>query len=95
MDLTELRQQIDQIDEKILALFIERMEVSGQIAQVKQAEGKAVFDPQREKEKIAEIERLAGEEWRADAKKLYTVLMELSRAYQRRLGVELVWKHSD
>ena len=44
---------------------------------------------------IEEIERRAGEEWKNDAKKLYSVMMELSRGYQRRLGVELIWKHTD
>ncbi len=95
MNLKELRQQIDEIDEQIVPLFIERMKVSGEIARVKHAEGQAVFDPQREKVKIEEIERLAGEEWKNDAKKLYSVMMELSRGYQRRLGVELIWKHTD
>ena len=95
MSLSELREQIDKIDEQIVDLFIERMKVSGEIAQVKQADGKAVFDPQREKEKIEMIERQAGEEWQKDAKQLYSLMMELSRGYQRRLGVDLVWMHTD
>ena len=88
MSLSELREQIDKIDEQIVDLFIERMKVSGEIAKVKQADGKAVFDPQREKEKLAEIGRLAGGEWQADAEKLYSLLMELSRTYQARLGAK-------
>ncbi len=88
MDLRELRQQIDRIDEQIVELFIERMKVSGEIARVKQAEGKAVLDPRREQEKLAEIARLAGAEWQTEAKQLYALLMELSRTYQARLGAE-------
>lgn len=88
MNLKELRQQIDKIDEQIVDLFKERMKISGEIAKVKQAEGKAVPDPQREKEKLAEIGRLAGEEWQSDAEKLYALLMELSRTYQARLGAK-------
>ena len=88
MDLTELRKQIDQIDEQLVAHFIDRMKVSGEIAAVKQASGKAVFDPEREKEKIAEIRRLAGDEWKDDADRLYSLIMELSREHQRRLGAE-------
>ena len=88
MNIQELRQQIDEIDEQIVSLFIERMEVSGAIARVKQASGKAVFDSEREKVKIAEIERLAGDEWKEDASRLYSLIMELSREHQRRLGAE-------
>ena len=88
MDLTELRRQIDQIDEQLVALFIDRMKVSGEVAAVKKASGKAVFDPERETVKIAEIRRLAGDEWKDDADRLYSLIMELSREHQRRLGAE-------
>ena len=37
MDLKELRGQIDEIDDKLVQLFSERMEVSAQIADYKKA----------------------------------------------------------
>ena len=47
-DLTEIRQQIDQIDQKMLALFKERMGCSVEVAEYKRGTGKAIYDPVRE-----------------------------------------------
>ena len=44
-DLTEIRQQIDQIDQKMLALFKERMGCSAEVAEYKRGTGKAIYDP--------------------------------------------------
>ena len=38
-DLTEIRQQIDQIDQKMLALFKERMGCSAEVAEYKRGTG--------------------------------------------------------
>ena len=46
-DLTEIRQQIDQIDQKMLALFKERMGCSAEVAEYKRGTGKAIYDPVR------------------------------------------------
>ena len=51
-DLTEIRQQIDQIDQKMLALFKERMGCSAEVAEYKRGTGKAIYDPVRERQKI-------------------------------------------
>lgn len=51
-DLTEIRQQIDQIDQKMLALFKERMGCSVEVAEYKRGTGKAIYDPVRERQKI-------------------------------------------
>ena len=52
MELTELRKQIDEIDEQIVALYEKRMDISSQVADYKIATGKKVFDKARENEKI-------------------------------------------
>ena len=46
-DLTDLRQQIDEIDARIVELYEKRMEISGQVAQYKIETGKKVFDKAR------------------------------------------------
>ena len=43
-DLTEIRQRIDQIDQKMLALFKERMGCSAEVAEYKRGTGKAIYD---------------------------------------------------
>lgn len=48
MELSEIRQQIDQIDNEIIRLFLQRMHCSEEVARYKIQNGKAVFDPARE-----------------------------------------------
>ena len=54
-DLLELRNEIDEIDDKIVELFERRMRVSSEVADYKIKVGKAVFDKQRELEKIQKV----------------------------------------
>ena len=51
MDLQEIRKKLDKIDGEIVRLFEERMKLCADVAQFKIQTGKAVYDPQREKEK--------------------------------------------
>ena len=46
--LQQARAQIDEIDAKMAALFEQRMQAVGQVAQYKAHTGKQVFDPARE-----------------------------------------------
>ena len=50
MDLTDFRNQIDEIDQELMALFRRRMETVEQIAAYKEQHGLPVYDPQREEE---------------------------------------------
>ena len=43
MELSEIRQQIDQIDNEIIRLFLQRMHCSEEVARYKIQNGKAVF----------------------------------------------------
>jgi len=82
MDLQDYRALIDEIDDKLLKLFIDRMDVSRQIAQYKREHGLPVLDASRERDKLAVIGDKAGDEFRSYAQTLYNLLFELSCAYQ-------------
>jgi len=82
MDLLNFREQIDKIDSEILRLFTERMNVCLQIAAFKKEQGLPTRDPARENEKLADIEKKAGEEIGPYARRLFETLLELSRDYQ-------------
>ena len=88
MDILELRQQIDSIDDELVELFRRRMEVSRGIAEYKKSEGKKVYDPVREREKLAEIAEKSGEDMREYSTILWSLLMDLSKTYQERLTAE-------
>lgn len=82
MDLQNYRELIDRIDDDLLKLFIERMDISRQIAQYKKEHNLPVLDALREREKLAAIGEKAGKDMRSYANMVYSMLFELSRAYQ-------------
>lgn len=85
MDLQECRREIDGIDDQLISLFARRMELAGQVAAVKAKSGKAILDPQREREKLLDITEKCPEQFRDYAAALYPLIFELSRGYQSRL----------
>ena len=60
LDLLEIRKQLDEVDAQMVRLFEERMALSMDVAKSKLASGKAVYDGQREKEKLAALEKMTG-----------------------------------
>ena len=86
MDLLELRDQLDQVDRSIVELFEKRMELCGQVAEFKINTGKAVFDKEREKQKIAAVRALAKDEFNSQAvEELFIQLMTMSRKLQYKI----------
>ncbi len=59
MDLQELRVEIDSVDRQIVDLFEKRMEIASQVADYKIANGKKVFDKEREAQKIKAVRDMA------------------------------------
>ena len=82
-DLKECREKLDGIDREIVRLFEERMAVCGQVAEYKIETGKAVYDGEREKQKLAAVrEMAAGDQNKEVVEELFTQLMTMSRRYQ-------------
>ena len=88
MTLEELRKEIDSIDHQLLALFAARMEVSARIAAFKREQGLAVRDGGRERQKLREIAEACPSGLEEEAKRLWSLLFELSRGHQQRLMEE-------
>ena len=65
MDLLELRGQLDELDEKIVALYEERMAISAKVADYKIETGKKVFDRVREEEKLKKVRSLTHDPFNA------------------------------
>lgn len=83
MDLTQIREDIDRIDRQMVALFQQRMELAAQVAASKKESGKAVYDRQREQEKLAALGSLADNEFnRHSIEELFQQIMSISRRYQ-------------
>ena len=86
MDLNELRNEINQIDDEILRLFLRRMEVAGQVADYKRENNLPIYQPQREREILKTVAEKAGDEMGGYARVLFSMLMELSKSAQNKRG---------
>lgn len=88
MSIETLRQEIDQTDEALLALFAKRMELAAAVGQEKQAQGLPIWDPAREREKLQQVMSKAPEGQEAYMASLFDLLFELSRGHQKALRRE-------
>ncbi len=82
MELNELRSQIDNVDEQLVKLFVERMQLSAQIGDYKKQHRMPIYVPSREREKLQEVAKLAGTDMDNYTRVLYSMIFELSRSYQ-------------
>ena len=85
MDITELRNNIDAIDDQLVKLFCQRMEVSEQIAAYKKENNVPILVPAREREKLKDVAEKAGSEMANYTRVLYSMIFELSRSHQSKL----------
>lgn len=82
MDLEEIRQKINQVDERMKALLLERMGYSAQVAEAKKQTGGSVYVPEREEE-ILRL-RLQGvpAEYALECRAFFKQMIGISRTYQ-------------
>lgn len=85
MELSELRQRIDNIDNELVKLFTERMGISAQVAEAKRQTGKPVFDPSRERAIVKNLTENLDDEMANYVSVLYNSIFEISRARQNKL----------
>lgn len=83
MDLNELRVEIDNVDRQMVELFEKRMDIASRIADYKIANGKKVFDREREIQKIKAVKELAHSDFnKIGVEELFSQLMSVSRKLQ-------------
>ena len=88
-DLLKLRDEIDKIDNQIVALYEKRMEIAEGVARFKIATGKKVFDKERENSKLATLSDKASTEFtRLGITELFEQIMAMSRKRQYQLLTE-------
>ena len=83
MSLQEIREQLDDIDAQILALYERRMELCEQVGNDKLKTGKKVYDRKREEEKLAVLsEKASNERNKKGIRELFEQIMSMSRKLQ-------------
>ena len=85
MELDEFRRQINEIDDEMLELFLRRMDVSESIASYKKEHGLPILNKAREREVLAEMMAKGGEDKEIYVYRLFSTLMDLSKARQSEL----------
>ena len=88
MDLSEIRKDIDQIDEELVRLFCERMNLSAKVADYKKANNMPILVPARERAILQSVADKAGSEMSNYTRVLYSMIFELSRSYQSKRNGE-------
>ena len=82
IELELMRKKIDEIDDKLLALFKERLEVSKKIGLLKKKYKMEIFDPQREQEIINGCTQNSTEDETVYLEKILRKLMDISKELQ-------------
>ena len=82
--LKDLRQQIDNIDDQIVALYRERMQLSKKVAEEKNKSGKGVTNRIREKEILNRVTDAVDDDIKVYTKQVFETLFDTSKAYQLR-----------
>lgn len=80
--LRELRDQIDQIDRQMVALFEQRMSVVCRVAEFKREQGMPILQSNREKIVLEKAKSLLKKDYEQALESFMTHLMSLSRIQQ-------------
>ena len=83
--IEELRKKIDELDDKIAELYLERQRTVREIGEEKARTHAAMLAPAREKKISARVTKHADDEQKIYLKRVFETILETSRAYQRRL----------
>lgn len=82
-ELKDLRKEIDEIDDELVALMEKRMAVVGKIAEKKKNAGLPVSDKQRELEIVTRLRTKSGKLFSPYVSEFYRTVFELSKSSQR------------
>ena len=81
-DLTEIRKEIDLVDEQITELYKKRMEIVKEVAKTKIGTGKSVNDTERENAILYRLASKVDDDIKFYLKELYSTIFYTSKAYQ-------------
>ncbi len=88
-DLLVIRDEIDQVDNEIVALYQKRMQLTSEVAEYKIRTKKKVFDPERERSKLEKLTGLVSDSFSKNGiKELFEHLISISKKRQYQLLTE-------
>ena len=82
--LTEIRKDIDRLDDELLGLLIKRLKLGKEIGEVKREIGRVVADEAREKQIFQRLIKNAGSKMaEKDVIEIFSKILEISRKNQK------------
>lgn len=86
MDISELREQIEETDSEIVKLYGKRMEIARAIGRYKREHNLPLFDSERERNLLNKAAEQADEDYEQGIRALFHLLMDHSRMHQEMDG---------
>lgn len=84
-ELEQLRNQINQVDERLVALLKQRFEIVEAVARTKQVSGAPVFDPTRERAVLKRVvDLVANEDYQPAVAQVFTTIMDQAKQLERK-----------
>lgn len=83
MDLTKIRDRIDEIDTELVKLLCDRMEITKEVAAYKKENNMPVLDRGRELAILDKVGKLAGEDMAQYVRNIYEDIFTQSKSLQR------------
>lgn len=88
MDLNDLRKEIDNIDDELIALFEKRLEIAKKIGDYKKKNSLPILDSKREKEKIEKILSKSEYRYRKYIEEIFEDIFKISKEYQKDTSIK-------
>ncbi len=85
LNLSDIREEINEIDREMVELFKRRMACAASVAKYKAEHNLPVLDSERERALLTKICNMAGEELDTYALTLYNTMLDVSKAYQHKM----------
>lgn len=85
-ELSEIRKDIDRVDESLKALFSERLGLSREVAEFKKENSLPIYDREREEEKLEMLlEGCSDPFMKESMKEFFCCLIEISKRMQEKI----------
>jgi chorismate mutase/prephenate dehydratase len=81
--IESIRNEINEIDDGLVLLFVRRMGAAERMAEVKRGTSAPVHDPERERSILSKVAKAVGPGLENEARLMFTTLMSISRGRQR------------
>ncbi|MDP2891939.1 MAG: prephenate dehydratase domain-containing protein [Bacillota bacterium] len=93
-EISEIRKEIDSLDEQMISLFVKRMEAAAEATLYKMKARRPIYVPEREQQVLAQVIKNVPKGMKTGAKSLFTNLMRITRQeeYKRAVKEDTAWK---